>query len=449
MVGKKFIYKNIRVDNARHEILFDYRLETSDKSYEFTESLILPIALPDNDTVNSILRALHIALGISYYKATLPPLIDHGYDMDESEAEFWNLVFTNGLGEFLYKNNLEVDRIAKFSEQSGTIHIGNNNPASLDDRALLGIGGGKDSIVAGELLKDLQIKTTGFVLATGENRGQALSVSETMGVDLLAVERRIDPKLLKLNKIPGTYNGHVPISLIFALVGCMLAIANGSKYVIVANEASASIPDLDYNGMQVNHQWSKSIEFEKLFQDYVHVNISKELDYFSIIRQLSSVGVAKIFSKYPKYFEVFTSDNSLFKINQAEREHPRWSKTSSKSLSSYILMAPWLTDEELDLIFGHQYLDDETLSGLFYDLLGAGEPVLDCVGTPEELRICVSLLAYQGRLKKLVIEATDKNLLVDDVGSAIDVALKLNSQHEVPENISNKLQSILEEKLKS
>ena len=112
-------------------------------------------------------------------------------------------------------------------------------------------------------------------------------------------------------------------------------------------------------------------------------------------------------------------------------------------------MAPWLTDEELDLIFGHQYLDDEALSGLFYDLLGAGEPVLDCVGTPEELRICVSLLAYQGRLKKLVIEATDKNLLVDDVGSAIDVALKLNSQHEIPENISNKLQSILEEKLKS
>jgi hypothetical protein len=214
----KFIYENIRLDDTRQLISFDYTIETESEVYNLTETLKMPASLPDSSTVDRVLRALHIALGISYYKTYLPPTIDHAYSMTSEEAEFWNSVFKNGLGEFLFKNGLSAERLAKFTEQTGQIVPGVEDDINWQETALLGIGGGKDSIVAGELLKELGIPTSGFVLATGENRGQAQAVADVMQIEMLGVERRIDPQILELNRRADTYNGHIPISLIFALI---------------------------------------------------------------------------------------------------------------------------------------------------------------------------------------------------------------------------------------
>lgn len=450
MIGKKFIYENVRIDDNRLTIYFDYQIITDQDTFDLTESLKIPTPLPDNPTSDRVLRALHLALGISYYKSFLPPIIDHAYRMDSIEAGFWNTVFRHGLGEFLYKNKLHPDKLAKFSAQSGSVVPDDSDNLDWQETALLGIGGGKDSIVAGELLKELGIKTTGFVLATGENRGQAQAVANTMEIGLLGVERRLDPQILEINKIEGALNGHIPVSLIFALVGCLLASADNSRYVIVANESSASIPQTKHAGSSVNHQWSKSLEFEKLFQDFVHDRISKNLDYTSLIRPLSSVSIAKIFANYPKYYEVFTSDNSLFKINQTERLHPRWSQDSPKSLSSFMLLSPWISDVNMYRIFGHNFLNDDKLSALFMELLGAGKnPVLDCVGTPEELKLSLSMLIEQGRFENthLINIFKSSNLVVHDTAQKLQESLAISNEHSLPKKISGSLINILEGKL--
>lgn len=446
MSEAKFIYENVRLDEARRVISFDFIIETETQSYNLTETLKLPVPLPVSDGIDRVLRALHLALGISYYKTFLPPTIDHAYKMTMGEANFWNSVFKNGLGEFLYKNNLSADRLAKFFEQDGGIIPGDSDEANWQEAAILGIGGGKDSIVAGELLKEFKIPTTGFVLATGDNKGQSKAVADTMQIEMLSVERRIDPQILSLNKLEGTYNGHVPVSLIFALVGCLNAIISGSKYVIVANESSASIPQVEHDGGLVNHQWSKSLEFEKLFQDFVHKNISKNIDYFSLVRPLTSIAVAKLFSGYPKYFEVFTSDNSLLKISPQEREHPRWSHNSPKTLSSYILLSPWMSDEDLQRTFGYNYLDDERLNNLFLGLLGKNEtPILDCVGTPSELRLCLSVLFKSGRFTEssLMKTAKSEGLIMENYDEPLKNALSPSTDHAVPTEIYTKLEPIM------
>ena len=143
----KFIYENIRLDDNRQLISFDYTIETESDAYSLTETLKMPDSLPDNSTVDRVLRALHIALGISYYKTFLPATIDHAYSMTSAEADFWNNVFKNGLGEFLYKNGFNSDKLAKFSEQTGTIKPDVDDDIRWQETALLGIGGGKDSIV--------------------------------------------------------------------------------------------------------------------------------------------------------------------------------------------------------------------------------------------------------------------------------------------------------------
>ncbi len=451
MKGTLFVYENILVSEDRFSVSFVYRVDTNETSFTLSEEIRMPIALPDNPTIDRHLRALHIALGISYYKTFLPPKIDHAYSMEAAEAAFWNDVFKNGLGEFLYKNNRSAKDIAQFSAQHGSIEPDAVDSVTWQSRVLLGIGGGKDSIVAGELLKELALPVSGFVLATGTNRGQAQAVADVMRVELLVIERKLDPQILEMNKLDGALNGHIPISLIFALSGCLLAAARGDKYVVVANESSASIPHVEHEGMEVNHQWSKSLEFETSFQQFVTRYLSEHLVYFSAVRPLTSIAVAKMFAHFPAYLPVFTSDNAHFKINGEAAAHPRWGLMSAKSLSSYILLAPWVEKATLDEAFGRNFLDVPELENLFYNLLGKGdETILDCVGTPHELRLSLSLIAAKEMHNDSVLmqKAREKGLILNDTEAMLAGALRLSDEHAMPETLQNHLLGKMEEKLR-
>jgi len=449
----QFTYQQFRVSDDRKTVYFEYLLQLGDEKHEFSEVIEFPVALLDTPEQQRSLRAMHLALGISYYKIFVPPTIVHPYAMDEGEATFWNDVWRGGLSEFLYVNKLSSEQLATFTAQEGGEFEGESTTDAHG--ALLGIGGGKDSIVAGELLKSLDVPVTGFVMATGEQLGQTQSVAEAMDVELHAVKRTLDKKLLELQEQPGAYKGHVPISLVFALVGTALAIANNSAYVVVANEASASIPrGILWEGREVNHQWSKSFEAEQQVQDFIKSNVAKGVTYFSAIRQLTSVGVAKIFAKFPQYFEVFTSDNFVFRIDPAKRPSGRWGLESPKSLSSYVLLAPWMSDEDVKRTFTIDFLNEESLEDLFLAMTGQeGEPPLDCVGTTEELELSVNLLDEQDRYEDtyLMKLAKDCGIVRPDVqdwqAEQADF-LRLQRDEALPAELKQPITEYLEEKLR-
>jgi hypothetical protein len=56
------------------------------------------------------------------------------------------------------------------------------------------------------------------------------------------------------------------------------------KYLVLSNELSANSGNTLWNGFEINHQYSKSLEFEKDFKNYVEENISDDLKYFSLLR---------------------------------------------------------------------------------------------------------------------------------------------------------------------
>lgn len=446
-----FIYTGFQVSDDQKTASFEYRLQRNGQEHTLTETLAFPVPLKDTPEQQRSLRALHIALGVSYYKTFLQPTIVHPYAMDDTEATFWNDVWRNGLGEFLYINKLSADRLAKFTAQDGQQYNG-NTPGAVTG-ALLGIGGGKDSIVAGELLKGLDVPVTGFVMATGEQLGQAGLVADTMDIPLFAVKRGLDLRVSELGKQPGAYRGHVPISLIFSLVGTALAIATDAAYVVVANEASASIPRITWNDQAINHQWSKSFEAEKAIQQYVQTSISKDVTYFSAVRQLTSVGVAKLFTRLPQYFEVFTSDNSVFSTKLTHRPSGRWGLESPKSLSSYLLLAPWLNDEEVNRIFTIDFLNEASLTQLFLELTGVeGEPPLDCVGTVEELVLSVNLLAQQQRYRDTTLMklALERGVVRDaDWQQSLRDLLQLQTDEALPANLRGAITTRLEEQVQA
>ena len=65
--------------------------------------------------------------------------------------------------------------------------------------------------------------------------------------------------MLQLNS-EGYINGHTPFSAIVAFSSVLTAALNGQKYITLSNENSAN--ESTVKDSKVNHQYSKSYEFE-------------------------------------------------------------------------------------------------------------------------------------------------------------------------------------------
>src|SRR5207302_4042692 len=129
-------------------------------------------------------------------------------------------------------------------------------------RVLVPVGGGKDSAVALEI-----VRRSGRELALF-SVGDAPPILRTVSVaglpHLLAV-RRLDPGLAALNRA-GALNGHVPVTAIVSCVALLTAALRGFDTVAMANERSASAGNVSWEGVEVNHQFSKGLHAERLLQ---------------------------------------------------------------------------------------------------------------------------------------------------------------------------------------
>lgn len=385
--AKAFRFRGYNFDIKSLKITFDYRIDFFNREpLDFTETIILPKA-PKNisrETLRKFLEPLHLILGISYYKLYCPPKIKMPFKFSKDQAEFWNTVYRKGLGEFLYRNKLDPKKIAKFPYAKIKTH-----PIDIEvtDRTLLGIGGGKDSIVVAELLRGFPV--TSFLVETQKKDQISEMVIKKIGNPSLKIKRILDPKIFET--YASGYNGHIPISAVFAFLGLISAAIYDYKYVIVGNEHSSNFGNIKHKGEIINHQWSKSVEFETMFQDYVKKYITSDVIYFSLLRPFHEIRIAQMFAEYKKYFPFFSSCNKRHKAAGRGLNYP-WCGECPKCAFVFLVLAPFITKKELIKIFGKNLLADENLLPLYKDLLGFGKmKPFDCVGTFEESRAALYL----------------------------------------------------------
>lgn len=382
-----FHFCGFTIDPGQKRIAFDYRMEFSNRdTLSFTETIALPEASENlhHEVVQKLLESLSLVLGISYYKLYCPPKIEMPFSLSREQANFWDTVYRKGLGEFLYRNNLDPEELATFPHAEISAFPGR---IEAGDRALLGIGGGKDSIVAASLLKDFDVAS--FLVETQREDGISERVISALGNPSLKIHRMLDPKIFEAHE--GSYNGHIPISAIFAFLGLLSAALYGYRYAIVANEHSSNFGNLEYHGGMVNHQWSKSMEFEMLLQEYTRKFITPDIIYFSLLRQFYEIRVAQMFSGQKKYFPFFASCNRSFKVF-TERSRTLWCGECPKCAFVFLMLSPFLEKQELFDIFQKNLFADQTLSPLFRDMLGFGTmKPFDCVGTFDESQAALFL----------------------------------------------------------
>lgn len=413
MKVESFLFKNYYILKDNKTLIFNYEYEVvNGENLCFKETIELPKKVSFDkfpaEMIDNIFSGLHLMLGVSYYKIFCPKKVILSKNISKNEAEFWNKVYREGLGEFYYRNDISPLNSPKFP------YIKKDDKSyrlKRKRRALVGIGGGKDSMVAVEIMRDAGIDVSGFAIPQSPRTKEIIDDSiSALNISSMQIKRKIDSKVI--NNYPGSYNGHVPISGIFAFLGILCAVLYDYEYFVVGNEQSSNFGNTEKDGVTINHQWSKSSEFESLMQWYTRNLITPDVLYFSILRPFDELRIVEIFTKYKRYFKHFTSCNRNFRQDQKQKE--LWCGECPKCLFIFLLFSAFLNKKEMISIFGSNFFDNKMLLPLFKDILGIGEmKPFDCVGTFDESQVAFQL-AKKEFSESYIISELSKKIKVTD-----------------------------------
>ena len=330
------------------------------------------------------LEALAFNIGmvelVSYWKLACPKtIVVKPFDLKLCQKKWWRHLYYNGLGEFRYLNGIDCSEADFLKIESGTDHEMKSLDMPLEEKTLIPVGGGKDSVVTLEMLRD-EMPVIPLIV---NPRGATIECVKAAGYtidDVAVINRTLDPTMLRLNQ-EGFLNGHTPFSALLAFISILIGFGTGSKYIALSNESSAN--ESTVPGTDINHQYSKSIEFERDFREYVAMHLNEEIQYFSFLRPLSEMQIASFFSRCEAYHGVFKSCNAGSKTDS-------WCGKCPKCLFTWIILSPFLSKEKLTAIFGKDLMADASLQPIFEELNGtAAVKPFECVGTVEEVRACM------------------------------------------------------------
>jgi UDP-N-acetyl-alpha-D-muramoyl-L-alanyl-L-glutamate epimerase len=411
----------------------------------FTEEFDLPIEgeldEAQRESVAGLLSLLHWVAGVSYFKTAVPSVIEcETGDPSPAVSALLEALYSEGLGEFAYTNSLDALPRPGFPIGSDPLH----ERASLrlsPTRVLVPVGGGKDSAVALEI-----VRRSGFELSLF-SVGDAAPILRTVAAAELAhllVRRRLDPGLALLNSA-GALNGHIPITAIVSCVALLTAALNGFDAVAMANERSASSGNVSWDGVEVNHQFSKSLRAERLLSAAV-AEVAPELSIFSVLRPASELAIARAFAGMERYHAAFTSCNAIFRIDPALRASS-WCCDCPKCRFVFLALAPFSSPGHLREVFGRDMLQDESqLEGFALLTATGGHKPFECVGEEMESLAAIRLLAddplWAGHV---VVQGLVREVLAqsDPQAGDPDEVFVLSDDHEVPETLMADVRAIL------
>jgi hypothetical protein len=348
----------------------------------------------------------------SYWKATCSPIIDiKAGNVSKMAKKYLFELLRNGLSEFYF-----INEITTFGADDFVTINGNDAekellaPAfskhSALQKVLIPLGGGKDSLVALRLLQDSGLsKEQLSVLVLEPATPAASSLAQAFGLHTIFAKRSIDPKLIELNN-QGYLNGHTPFSAYLSVLSSCVGHLFGHSHVALANERSANEGNTFFHGLEINHQWSKSFEYEQLFAEFAADQLPSTTPYyFSLLRPLYELQIAKLFGHF---YAENTSVLTTFRSCNRGQQQNIWCGECPKCLFAALILSPFLEPTKLSSILGQDLLNKESMITTADDLLGKGSnKPLECVGMYEE-----SMIASYLTLQRFYKDTPDDQLPV-------------------------------------
>ena len=360
-----------------------------------------------NNQLDTILFNIGMIELISYWKLACPRKVYiTPFRLSEEQIKWWKKLYFNGLGEFFYLNGIK-ENVDDFMEIICESDISLNKiNIPLSDATLVPVGGGKDSVVTLELLKN-KLPVIPLIINPRGATNECVKVAGFSEEQVAVIKRTLDSTMLRMNN-DGFLNGHTPFSAMLALYTLLIGFATNSKYIALSNESSANEPTVPDS--EINHQYSKSIAFENDFRDYVNKYISSDIEYFSFLRPLNEIQIASLFSRNKDYYMVFKSCNAGSKTDS-------WCGKCPKCLFTYLIMSPFISQEDLINIFGKDLLNDNDLQPILKQLKGEADvKPFECVGTIEEVNACLNFSQQTTDNR----QQTSTTLTIDDLLNQYD-----------------------------
>ncbi len=439
-----FVFDSYDFDAEMGAIVLRYLID----GIACTERIVVPVdgatkPLPRQD-LDRALFALHLMVGISYWKTLCSKTIEiKSGTLSRTQAHFWNTVYTNGLGEFYYRNDIDFRDQVHFpygNDKAATVKGANRRTEHI----MVPIGGGKDSIVTAEMLKVLNVPLTAFVV-----NGQASPIArslQALKLPALTIQRDIDLDALDMiaKAHPDIFNGHVPISAVWSFLSVVVGLIHNMSDVVFSWERTANERNVDFLGMEVNHQWSKSLAFERSLQLYLDAFVTKRVRVWSLVRPLSEFAIVKRFASMPQFFDAFSSCNRNFTIsNVTAGKEAFWCGECPKCTFIFNQLCAWLPHKDVVAIFGQDLYQQEVLLDLYRELLGiVGNKPFECVGTTEEVAAAFELTFRRGE----VLTSPAMQLYVGEVrdgiadhDEVIERLLTPSDEHMIPKEILDRL----------
>lgn len=398
----RFLYRGFRINHKKNRLIiaFDFFVEPD---IVFHPQLVVPNVLQAALTKmgEGALRNFAFHLGLieipSYWKAACSPeIVIEAGSLNSEQTNWWKDVFIKGMGQFFYENEIDFQSpdFLRFRIVASKISYGQKGPDLLrgvfQDRYLVPVGGGRDSVVSLELLRKKKKKFNAFLVNPTR---AARQVVRAAGIrHPIIVERKIDPVLFKLNRM-GYLNGHTPFTAVLSFLSLFCAALFDYRHIAFSNEKSANEGNLVWRATMINHQYSKSSEFERKFRSYYKRYLAPNLHYFSLLRPYGDLEISKMFARDPHYFSHFSSCNFAFsagakKAKGKKRKFRRlWCGECPKCLFVYMTLYPYLGKRQMTKIFGRDLFENKKLLPIMRSLIDPKLPKpFECVGTKEESR---------------------------------------------------------------
>jgi UDP-N-acetyl-alpha-D-muramoyl-L-alanyl-L-glutamate epimerase len=378
----KFYYKSYIWEVVGNDLNVVFQFSAGDE-YIFAPKLSFKNIDADrvktiHDKIDNLIFNIGMVELLSYWKAfASPEIVVECGNLDDYQINWWHDLLINGMSQFFYENGID------FTENNFVKYFSlgeAKNPDLINissDKLLVPIGGGKDSSVTAEILSNNFKDVSAFLLNPSK---ASLEISEIAGLSNVIVERTLDNKILELNE-KGFLNGHTPFTTLLSFISVLSAVLGNFGTIIFSNERSSDEENIKYKGKNINHQYSKTFDFENKFREY-NLKYLSNVNYFSFLRPIYDIQIAKIFSKFDKYFSVIRSCNVGQKTNS-------WCGKCPKCLSTFILLYPFLKENTIK-IFGKNLLEDKKLDPILNSLINDNTvKPFECVGTREEIRLAL------------------------------------------------------------
>jgi len=403
------------------------------------------------DTVDRLL--FHIAaFEIDKLVSLAPDAVDFGPWSPRFQTaafeDLWLRVVDRVWAQWRWENGFDADALPRIVSPRARVagpplEIG----SGAEVEVLAFCGGGKDSLVAAKLLEETGTPFASFVYLSsiyGSHRRQERLIAALLRHLRPATVHRqwifddfLDAPVLELGPDRGIRTlcaAETPASLFAALP---LALSRGYRHLILAHERSADRGNGVFaeDGREINHQWGKSSEAERMLDDYLRGHLVADASYSSLLKPLWDVGIFRLLGRWTEAVPATHSCNV---------DKP-WCLACPKCAYVWIQCVAFLPEPVVRATFGDPNLADEARNLLaFRQMLGLEEHTpFECVGLVDEARLAFALARRRG-LRGLAVEAFEREVAPIDVEAEIARLSEIDDGYAaLPEEISSRLFPLL------